>query len=536
MVRQRFERFLRTGARPGAGGVFPLQRQQAADGVEQFAVVERLDQVGIVVRPVRARPAGLQVPLQGVRREHDNRHADLPLAQRFRQLQAVHARHADIEQEQVRPVPFHQRQAFLCALGFQQRKTQGGQQVADESAVDRLVVHHHHRAPGALVSADPLRGHRLSVRRVHPGEQQRNGKAAAFAQLALHAQLPAHDFRQQVRDGQAEAGAGGHRHPAVAHPLEGFEDAREVVGMNADAGIDDGEFRHLVAVADMEIHLPLAGVLDGVRKQVDEDLPQPFLVRDHRGRQRVVDMAIKANAFGLRLGAEHLHHLFDQLRQPHVIAIDVEPAGLDLGDIQQSLDQVGEVFAVALDDAERVVVLFGDLLLLVEQLGVTENGLQGGAQLVAEAGEVAALGAVGALGLLLGQLQGAVGFLVRLDFVQQQARLAVGLLLGHHAAVVGEQEQPGQYPGHQQQYREQGPQGVLQQFRLGGSGRPHLAVDQGEESGDAQAGAGQQQREAPQARVDALDHRLRQQHLQQRHHLAGKARVRFAAVEAAGIQ
>ena len=48
--------------------------------------------------------------------------------------------------------------------------------------------------------------------------------------------------------------------------------------MDADAGILDREFGDLVAVVDAEGDVAGVGELDGVRQQVDQDLPQPVLV------------------------------------------------------------------------------------------------------------------------------------------------------------------------------------------------------------------------------------------------------------------
>jgi hypothetical protein len=52
---------------------------------------------------------------------------------------------------------------------------------------------------------------------------------------------------------------------------------------------------------------------------------------------------------------------------------------------------------------------------------------------------------------MLGLLQGLVGALVRVDFLHQQLGLAVGFLLRHLAALVGQHHPPGADAGEQQQ-------------------------------------------------------------------------------------
>ena len=62
-------------------------------------------------------------------------------------------------------------------------------------------------------------------------------------------------------------------------------------------------------------------------------------------------------AFGLH--AEHVDELGQQLAEQHLIAEDLEHAGLDLGDVQQPLDQVGKVLAAAADDANGILAVRG---------------------------------------------------------------------------------------------------------------------------------------------------------------------------------
>ena len=75
-------------------------------------------------------------------------------------------------------------------------------------------------------------------------------KVLPRAGVAGDCDLAAHGLRQHLGDGQAEAGAGLRAAGPCCGALERLEDALEVGGMNADAGVLDLEPGDLVAVAE----------------------------------------------------------------------------------------------------------------------------------------------------------------------------------------------------------------------------------------------------------------------------------------------
>ena len=98
--------------------------------------------------------------------------------------------------------------------------------------------------------------------------------------------VAAHDLRQQLGDGEAQAGSGRCLGAGGARVLERLEDALQVLLVDADAGVLDLEFRDLIAVLDAERDLAGLGVLDGIGQQIDQNLPQALLVGVHDGGQR----------------------------------------------------------------------------------------------------------------------------------------------------------------------------------------------------------------------------------------------------------
>ena len=93
-------------------------------------------------------------------------------------------------------------------------------------------------------------------------------------------------------------------------------------------------------------------------------------------------------------------------------------AGLDLGEVEDVVDQLQQV-AAAVEDVVGVLELPVVQVakgLVAEDLGEADDGIERGAQLVAHAGEELALGAVGGLGGVLGLLQRLLHPLALRDF------------------------------------------------------------------------------------------------------------------------
>ena len=83
-------------------------------------------------------------------------------------------------------------------------------------------------------------------------------------------------------------------------------------------------------------------------------------------------------------------HLVDQRRQHHRFRIELELAGLDLGEIEHLIDQAEQMGAGAMHAAERLLRLLGaePRVALVTIISVKpDDGVERRAQLVAHAGE-----------------------------------------------------------------------------------------------------------------------------------------------------
>ena len=128
-----------------------------------------------------------------------------------------------------------------------------------------------------------------------------------------------------------------------------------------------------------------------------------------------------------------------------LVAVQAQDAVLDLGDVEDAVDEIREVLGAAPDDADGVVRRERAGVAL-EQLRVAVDRIERRADFVADAGDVAGLGDVRRFGDFLGLLQRGVGALVRVDLVHEHGRLTRGFRLGGAPAFVREHDEPGITP------------------------------------------------------------------------------------------
>ena len=138
--------------------------------------------------------------------------------------------------------------------------------------------------------------------------------------------------------------------------------------------------------------------------------------------------------------------------------MDLDAPCLNFRDVQQALDQPGEMLAAAPDDADAVVPSSTDRVVPLQQLRITEDGVQRTAQFMADADHIAAFREICRLRRLLGFLQLGVSPLVRVNFLEQQSSLPPGFLLGGDTAFLSERQKPGRDAGDWQQKEESHPE------------------------------------------------------------------------------
>ncbi len=272
-------------------------------------------------------------------------------------------------------------------------------------ALGRIVVDHQHGL-AASSWARLCHGGLFELLRGHDGgETQRERRA--LPGRALHHDVAAEQPAEGPRDGETEAGPAEPAGCRLVGLREALEQPAQLFRRHTDPRVDDPELQHggiaAAITANLEGQLPVLGELRRIAQEVEKALPQLDDVGLHRadiGRdlhdERVALLPDQSLHGGLDLA--------DQSRNLDPLRIGVHAPGLDLGKVEHIVDETQEVAGIGLDLAEIAQqARFAKILdLLLEHLAVSDDGGEGGAELVTHIGQEGALGAIGRLGRLLG--------------------------------------------------------------------------------------------------------------------------------------
>src|SRR3954468_23724041 len=334
--------------------ILPFDLEQLPDRLHQLGNIDRLHQIAVVKRLRQRR----SMRLQRARRYHQD--AGLVVAARpqgFGHRPAVHARHRDIEQEQIGPAVLCQREAAGSVRRAQENEAERRQHFAQEVAMGRIVVGDQDRLARAVIAED-RRLDRRNPRRIGDFRQQDlDAERATSTDVACHPDVAAHHAGEQPADGQPEAGAGLRLRHAERTALEGSEDAFEIAGLDTGAGVDDLELRNRAAVMHDELYTAGLREFQGIRQQVDQNLTQAFFVGIDDDGQYRRPPENKVDAFGGGLDAKHPDELVEEFAQAHLVARQIDPAGLDLGNIEDPIDKPGEMVGATADHAHLIAWL-----------------------------------------------------------------------------------------------------------------------------------------------------------------------------------
>ena len=307
------------------------------------------------------------------------------------QLDAVHARHLPVQVQRLvglalghGTVQHVQRPG--ARLGGVDLQVQVGQQAAQQQA-RRLVVVHHQDALALKVVAQQL-GHHLALALAQP---RREPEGAALAVHAVHAHFAAHEVCDLLGDGQAQAGAAVLTRGGGIGLLEALEQLGHLLWRQADTGVGHGAPNQDVVVGLLldghrNRDLALLGELDGIVRVVDQDLPQAQRVAHHALRKTGVDVKQQLQPLGCGLLGNQVGHVLQHLVEREVDRLDVELAGLDLGVVQDVVDDAQQVLAGRMGLLD-IVALTRIQVGLQQQVGHAHDGVHRRADLMAHVGQ-----------------------------------------------------------------------------------------------------------------------------------------------------
>src|SRR3990172_2248741 len=145
------------------------------------------------------------------------------------------------------------------------------------------------------------------------------------------------------------------------------------------------------------------GELGRVRQETVEDLPEAQRVGHQAGGAMLqIEMEIKFPRFGLRpYAVDGRLHRQGQVER---FGFEVEPAGFSLGEVEDPVDQAEQVASAGQDTVEVLMLLFVERpeMLVLEELGKPDDGVQWGAELVGHGCQKLGLYPRGLLGLFEG--------------------------------------------------------------------------------------------------------------------------------------
>ena len=156
-----------------------------------------------------------------------------------------------------------------------------------------------------------------------------------------------------------------------------------------------------VEAAERQAYPSFAGEFDGVLEQVDDDLPQAAWIAAHEGGELVVDVDDDLETLAVRLHREKVDGLMHPGPEVEARRLQLEPPGLDLGEVEDVVDEAQEDVGGE-PDLVHVVGLLGIELRLAQELDDPEDGLDRGPDLVTHVREELALRVRGLFGLVPG--------------------------------------------------------------------------------------------------------------------------------------
>ncbi len=180
--------------------------------------------------------------------------------------------------------------------------------------------------------------------------------------------------------------------------LKGLEDDLLLVSRNPDSGVRHRDRHDRVGpVQRLEVRIPASGSgldpqrdapavgeLERVGKQVLDDLLEALGVGDDRPRRLVSGLDLELELLGLGHVPERAIDIVEQVVQTQLADIHDDGSGLDLGEIQDVVDQGQEVLAGSVDRLGELGLFGAQVAVRVagQLVGEDQEAVQGCAQLM----------------------------------------------------------------------------------------------------------------------------------------------------------
>src|SRR6202022_4654274 len=214
------------------------------------------------------------------------------------------------------------------------------------------------------------------------------GEVAALAGRALHPDPSAVHLYQPARDRETQAGPLILPADAALALLKALEDSLGIFRRDADTSIPDTDHQLRSLALGRDAHATGLCEFDGVAQQVQQDLLELWSVgKDASDLGRDVGGQLELLVLGQR--AHALDALRNQRLDLDLAAVELRFARLELGDVQQVVDQDQEMLSILGNDVDvlALVARQDTAVAFEQQLREAEDRVQRRSQLVAHVGE-----------------------------------------------------------------------------------------------------------------------------------------------------
>ena len=285
----------------------------------------------------------------------------------------------------------------------------------------------------------------MAIRLRLQAEHHREAEAGADILFGFDPDLAAHELGQLAADRQSQARPLERAVPFVLDLVEHAEHVLDLVGRDADPRVLYGDVDAVAGVVvvadgpdDADQNMTAQRELHRVADEVGQDLAHPPGVADELGGQEHVVVQQQVQRLLLHLRAHQHQNLVHAGFQIERIAAQLDPVGLDLGEVEdvvEDLQQGGPGVADRVD-VEPLFIVQGRVR---QQVCHADDAVHGRADLVAHVGEEGRFGAVGGLCPFALDHQGGLVLLDGGDIDPQADAPAVEGRAVHHAqpAAVG---------------------------------------------------------------------------------------------------
>src|SRR4029079_390841 len=211
----------------------------------------------------------------------------------------------------------------------------------------------------------------------------------SLARFRFHPNASAMHFDDLLRNRKTQARAALLAGARAVHLLELFENTLPIGHGYAWTGIDD-PYLDEIACPGGGLHRDRAGIgeLDGIANQVKQRLRDSSLVPFGSG-EIIANFRLEQQLLFCCKRFRVSHHRLDNFLDRVLGGRERQLASLDLGEIEHVIDEPEQVTPVALHTVEDFANLFRNLAvdIVLDELGIAEDRVKRGPQLVARIGQ-----------------------------------------------------------------------------------------------------------------------------------------------------